>query len=244
MKKLVKILMVFALGSLICIPGMAMALTFSDSFEGTALNPFWTVEYQDSGTIGLSSAQSHSGTQSLQLSSTSGGQRNLWLTHDFGEKMVGSVSVWFYDSAPGQQTLYSHLMMYDMSVSPTTLGFETFIGIMDYDASYYYAMTASSVIPPVPSVIARSVGWHKYEAVFGDAETKLYIDGTEVYSALGEYGLTRLSLQLSGPSWRPDATSYFDDFSANVRPVPLPPTALLLGTGLLGLAGWRRFRKS
>lgn len=25
--------------------------------------------------------------------------------------------------------------------------------------------------------------------------------------------------------------------------VPLPPTALLLGSGLLGLAGWRRFRK-
>lgn len=26
--------------------------------------------------------------------------------------------------------------------------------------------------------------------------------------------------------------------------VPIPPTALLLGSGLLGLAGWRRFRKS
>jgi hypothetical protein len=26
--------------------------------------------------------------------------------------------------------------------------------------------------------------------------------------------------------------------------VPLPPTVLLLGSGLLGLAGWRRFRKS
>lgn len=26
-------------------------------------------------------------------------------------------------------------------------------------------------------------------------------------------------------------------------PVPLPPTVLLLGSGLLGLAGWRRFRK-
>jgi type VI protein secretion system component Hcp len=29
-----------------------------------------------------------------------------------------------------------------------------------------------------------------------------------------------------------------------VEVVPLPPTALLLGSGLLGLVGWRRFRKS
>jgi hypothetical protein len=27
------------------------------------------------------------------------------------------------------------------------------------------------------------------------------------------------------------------------NPVPLPPTALLLGSGLLGIVGWRRFRK-
>ena len=32
--------------------------------------------------------------------------------------------------------------------------------------------------------------------------------------------------------------------TANYTPVPLPPTVLLLGSGLLGLAGWRRFRKS
>jgi hypothetical protein len=29
----------------------------------------------------------------------------------------------------------------------------------------------------------------------------------------------------------------------NVNPIPLPPTVLLLGSGLLGLGGWRRFRK-
>jgi len=31
---------------------------------------------------------------------------------------------------------------------------------------------------------------------------------------------------------------------ASSPPVPLPPTAYLLGFGLLGLVGWRRFRKS
>jgi hypothetical protein len=38
------------------------------------------------------------------------------------------------------------------------------------------------------------------------------------------------------PSWWD-----FDDVSMN--PVPLPPTVLLLGSGLLGLGTWRRFRK-
>jgi hypothetical protein len=32
--------------------------------------------------------------------------------------------------------------------------------------------------------------------------------------------------------------------TGTVTAVPLPPTVLLLGSGLLGLVGWRRFRKS
>ena len=33
------------------------------------------------------------------------------------------------------------------------------------------------------------------------------------------------------------------EFDLSAQPVPLPPAVLLLGTGLLGLAGLRRFRK-
>jgi hypothetical protein len=33
-------------------------------------------------------------------------------------------------------------------------------------------------------------------------------------------------------------------FTGSIDVVPLPPTVLLLGSGLIGLAGWRRFRKS
>jgi hypothetical protein len=47
----------------------------------------------------------------------------------------------------------------------------------------------------------------------------------------GEGGIAYLNLGLS-----------LGNFTEN--PVPLPPTVLLLGSGLLGLAGWRRFRKS
>jgi hypothetical protein len=41
--------------------------------------------------------------------------------------------------------------------------------------------------------------------------------------------------------------SYYNDttgLSATITTVPVPSTLLLLGSGLLGLGGWRRFRKS
>jgi hypothetical protein len=45
-----------------------------------------------------------------------------------------------------------------------------------------------------------------------------------------------------------DATIAWDNFQVQYTGVenlvPIPPTALLLGSGLLGLVGWRRFRKS
>jgi hypothetical protein len=33
------------------------------------------------------------------------------------------------------------------------------------------------------------------------------------------------------------------DLTVGAAAIPLPPTVFLLGSGLLGLAGWRRFRK-
>jgi hypothetical protein len=43
--------------------------------------------------------------------------------------------------------------------------------------------------------------------------------------------------------FNPNTQYNLDGFSSNST-VPLPPTVYLLGSGLLGLAGWRRFRKS
>jgi hypothetical protein len=40
-----------------------------------------------------------------------------------------------------------------------------------------------------------------------------------------------------------DERQSFDNVKLYDNAVPLPPTVLLLGSGLLGLAGWRRFRK-
>jgi hypothetical protein len=47
---------------------------------------------------------------------------------------------------------------------------------------------------------------------------------------------------LDDPGW---GTTYWsvNDWTYTQTPVPIPPSALLLGSGLLGLAGWRKFRK-
>ncbi|MDQ3686964.1 MAG: hypothetical protein M3430_15415 [Acidobacteriota bacterium] len=79
-----------------------------DGFEGQTLDPFWTVR-QEYGTATLSSEQSHIGTQSVELSPKRDGQREVHMTHQFDDVMKGTVSVWFYDSAPGGETLYAGL---------------------------------------------------------------------------------------------------------------------------------------
>jgi hypothetical protein len=54
--------------------------------------------------------------------------------------------------------------------------------------------------------------------------------------------------EASANQWWPN---YYEADANNIgvridggAPVPLPPTVLLLGSGLLGLVGWRRFRKA
>ena len=55
-----------------------------------------------------------------------------------------------------------------------------------------------------------------------------------------------LSLAIWGGSvdYSNDIRVAFDNFSIQSSSVPLPPSLLLLGSGLLRLGGWRRFRKS
>jgi len=86
-----------------------------DGFEGTQLDPYWTIYSQDYGSVSLSADQSYSGQQSLKLSALQSyiftPARNVYLGHHYNQLQEGSVSVWFYDTAPGQETLYSHIYL-------------------------------------------------------------------------------------------------------------------------------------
>src|SRR6516162_9739633 len=67
----------------------AFAQTYTDGFEGAFISSFWTP--LRSGTATLTNSIAHSGSQSLQLSNSSG---DILLHHDFGGEQTGSVSVW------------------------------------------------------------------------------------------------------------------------------------------------------
>ncbi len=62
----------------------------------------------------------------------------------------------------------------------------------------------------------------------------------EYPSAANAYTLV---VEFNDNSWGGSAW-YEVKLEYNAAVVPLPPTVLLLGSGLLGLVGWRRFRKS
>src|SRR5690349_24329307 len=81
---------------------------YSDDFEATTVNAFWTSTMQQNGTVALSTDQNYtsSGIRSIKFASASGGQREMHLTHTFSAPTKGTFSVWYYDYAPGQQTLY------------------------------------------------------------------------------------------------------------------------------------------
>jgi hypothetical protein len=82
-------------------------------------------------------------------------------------------------------------------------------------------------------------------------------DGSDLVNVTGSnpFGYTQFSYNVIASTnstplvfgfWNDLTDSYFylDDVSVPGNPVPVPPSALLLGSGLLGLVGWRRFRKS
>lgn len=102
-----------------CFTPLSSDRGYCDSFEGKTLNPFWTVR-QEYGSVMLTSEQSHLGSQSIKLDAKRGGLREIWMSHRFADITKGTVSVWFYDTAPGAETLYAALVLYNRSVKQHT----------------------------------------------------------------------------------------------------------------------------
>jgi len=223
---------------------------FADSFEGASLDPFWNATKQDFGTIGFSPLYAHSGAQSLAFAATSGGQRAMRLHHDFSSPTKGLFAVYFYDSAPGQETLYELVSLTNSGIP----GLNASIGTQDFDAFCYTAFlddglgtrrgpNANCGVYPQASTtgVARTLGWHLLEISVGSNATTFSIDGQQTFSATGDYSFDAVDISVFGPVWRPTTTAFYDDFSfvpliafafgGFLPPVAAPPVLNLVKAG-------------
>jgi Fn3 associated/Chitobiase/beta-hexosaminidase C-terminal domain len=189
-------------------------LGYTDTFPAPNFNPFWRL-IQQFGVITPSTA-------GAQFTSASGGQREMHLSHGFTSPTKGSVGVYFYDMAPGQQTLYEDLVL--SNSSQPSLGAS--IGTQDFDANCYaasfsdksgkaYGQNANCGIYPQLSTtsVARTQGWHYLSVIFWPGSVSTYIDGQTLFTVYGDYTFDTIDLKVSGPSWRPNTVAYFGSFS-------------------------------
>ena len=120
------------------------------------------------GAVALSSLPNHAagGNQSLAITTTGSGQRNIYLQRSLGGLSKGIATIYFYDSGPG---FYAGIDLIN-----STTGSYADIGTQDFDAACYRAfvvMPDSSVAGPnsqcgpFPGVettgVLRTIGWHK-----------------------------------------------------------------------------------
>lgn len=191
---------------------LSQPTTFSDSFEGSELDPFWTL-YEQNGSFEIISGESTTGSQSIKLFSTSDeGTRNVALQHFFPVLMKGEVSVKFYDTAPGEESLYSGLYLFNNFSDPNL---HYFALTYDWDGDNYWVNSGNEA---VQTSVERTEGWHEFKIVFQETQIIFYIDGLNVLTSAGDFSFDQVNLRLYGPAYRPDAEYYFDDFYINVYP--------------------------
>lgn len=143
----------------VCVTRPDAGRSFCDDFEGAGLDPLWRV-MEENGKAELSPEQSRSGARSLKLMSADGGHRGINVGRHFDAASKGSISAWFYDTAPGAQTLYAG------------------VSAFNHSAPVY----ASKAVSPDGSTLAA--------VIHGQAEVKLWETGTgrEVGTLAGHAG--------------------------------------------------------
>lgn len=190
---------------------------FSDGFEGPTLDPFWSTSTQ-SGSISLTTSVVHGGNRSAQFSSTSTGlDKHINLFHDFSSPTYGTVSVWFYDTGAGQPS--SNYI--GLAVNQRGTNFAA--GLVAYDYGFagggpgrgdQYDYYDFPIVMNSPATgIDRTQAWHQYMVQTTPQALTLLVDGVPVYTRGGATPFDQVELSMSGPSWRPAWTTYFDDFS-------------------------------
>lgn len=217
-------------------PAQAGLISFTDKFEGSTLDPFWSTVEQSGSVTFPSTARAHSGSQSVQFNSiVTSDQKWIGLFHDFAEPVYGRFSVWMYDT--GANVSSSNYLW--MGVTGASTHAAIFTHDFNSGVGATYAIARSG--PGESSGIARTETWHQFEITTSPIETTFAIDG-DVVATGPAVGVDRITLQMFGPNWRPAFTGYFDDFEvqAQTSAVPEPGSLALLASGAIGLIGLGR----
>jgi hypothetical protein len=203
--------------------GLTQAQSLIDTFEGSTLNPVSWTKLQQFGTVSLSTEQNKTlgGRQSLKFSSVQGGQRGVGVTHHFSFPQKGLFTIWFYDAAPGQETQYEQISLYNSITADRAS-----LGTQDFDAYCYEAQLYNDnthqqqgpnqtcgIYPQVSTTsVQRTLGWHLLSIFVESDHVVLAIDNNPVFTASGNYAYDSVTILQSGPYWRPDTYSYWDDY--------------------------------
>ncbi len=171
---------------------------------------------------------------------------------------LGQVVGWTTDS---NNVMHAYLWDNTSGMHDLGLGWATSINnsgqILIYDNHHYYIWTAAK--GRIDTGIDTDMGVRGinnsgqivgYENLGYNNQIQAYITHTYIWSEegglvdIGEPTIPGFTIQAVLGEGFNDNGQIVGGIWGNYNTVPLPPTVLLLGSGLLGLAGWRRFRKS
>jgi hypothetical protein len=144
-------------------------------------------------------------------------------------------------AAPAKATIYDFTATAVPEFSPQTSGFTLQYNDTDNDGLFDLGELISFsgitfTIGTYTNITAIPYHENVYGPLTDGAATANHQWGADRYWYFEIPTLSTISLLGSGLTYKQD--------EQQASTVPLPPTAILLGSGLVGLAGWRRFGKS
>jgi hypothetical protein len=200
------------LGLTLYLAPVAMSTTFTDGFEGSFLNPFWTVE-PGPGTATLTNSAAYAGSQSLKLEVSPTFPWTTGVIHDFSSEQYGSVSVSAM-SGPLCNCSAAALSIYD--------GTGQWIAVFQRTGDGSFALRfwppgSPGEIPATP-VSTPLAGWHQLEINSTAGGITAKFDGAVVFTNSAVAKFRYVDLQVWGG---PAGSEYFDNFSVTTGASPL-----------------------
>lgn len=217
-------------------------INYGDDFEATTLNPFWSLSFSRGLATFPYTAQAHSGLQSIELRGLEDG--NAHLAHSLVPS-YGQVSLWVYDTGSSLTTG----SYFSLNLGGVLLG-TIRNPLLPDPAQYQFHISPPSGgenTPVFTSPIDRTAGWHQFGVNSQLDSLSITIDGTQVYSGAGGHPISLLDFAVITTPGHPAWSYYFDDFQANLTPVPEPSTIVMAGFAafvLLARRVWVRGRRT